>query len=188
MTHSHHVRTPAFLLRLRSLLSLAERLMLTLACFCVVAVILVTALDVIGRYVLNQALGWAYDTALVLMIGMVFLSIASLQAARGHVAVDVLYGHLPRGGKRVMACIHVIAGIFAFGVIGWMNIQYAAEAARSGWVYGGFGFIPTWLPYGCIGVGCSMMAVRMVEQLLSTLLDVDGSHSVENVSAAGLVR
>lgn len=162
--------------------------MLALACFCVLAIILVTAVDVIGRYALNQALGWAYDTALVLLIGLVFLSIPSIQAARGHVAVDVLYSHLPPMGKLSMACLHVLAGAFAFGLIGWKNLEYAVEAARMGWVYGGFGAIPTWVPYGCIGLGSTMMAVRMIEQLLAMLFGGTGSPNLHKAPAIEVVQ
>jgi len=169
MSKQSNSRSPWFLVRAQALLSALERMMLALASLCVLAVVLVTAVDVVGRYVFNQALGWAYDTALVLLIGMVFLSISSIQAARGHVAVEVLYQHLPPLGRLLMSCLHFVAGALGFGLIGWKNIEHAAEAARMGWVYGGFGAIPTWLPYGCIGVGSMLMAIRLVEQLIDLL-------------------
>jgi TRAP-type C4-dicarboxylate transport system permease small subunit len=171
MTDRHHSRSPSFLLHINSLLSAVEKLMLATAALCVIAILLVTAVDVVGRYALNHALGWAYDTALVLMVGMVFLSISSIQAARGHVAVEVLYEHLPPTGRWLTACLHVVAGAFGFFLIGWKNFEYAAEAARLGWVYGGFGAIPTWVPYGFISLGSFLMAIRMVEQLLRMLFE-----------------
>eukprot|EP01036_Dinobryon_divergens_P019739 gene19739-26972_t len=91
MTDRQRPRSPSILLSINSLLSAVESLMLAIATLCVGAILLVTVVDVFGRYALNHALGWAYDTALVLMVGTVFLSISSIQAARGHVAVEVLY-------------------------------------------------------------------------------------------------
>jgi TRAP-type C4-dicarboxylate transport system permease small subunit len=188
MTDRHHSRSPSFLLNINSLLSAVENLMLAIAALCVMAILLVTAVDVVGRYVLNQALGWAYDTALVLMVGTVFLSISSIQAARGHVAVEVLYDHLPPKGRWFMACLHVVIGAFGFFLIGWKNIEYAAEAARMGWVYGGFGVIPTWVPYGFIAIGSFLMAIRMVEQLLSMLFEGASSPLLNKNSTVVEVR
>ena len=67
MTNRQHKRSRAILFRLNSLMSFAENLMLMIAAICVLAILLVTAVDVFYRYALNQALGWAYDTVLVLM-------------------------------------------------------------------------------------------------------------------------
>lgn len=171
MNGKNHSRSPSFLLGADRLISVLEKLLLGVAGLCVLGILVVTALDVVGRYALNHALGWAYDTVLVLLIGMVFLSISSIQAARGHVAVEVLYEHLRPAGRLVMACVHVAVGALGFGLIGWKNIEYASEAARMGWVYGGFGAIPTWVPYGFIGLGSALMAVRMIEQLLTLLFE-----------------
>lgn len=171
MNGKNHSRSPSFLLWADRLISVLEKLLLGVAGLCVLGILVVTALDVVGRYALNHALGWAYDTVLVLLIGMVFLSISSIQAARGHVAVEVLYEHLRPAGRLVMACVHVAVGALGFGLIGWKNIEYASEAARMGWVYGGFGAIPTWVPYGFIGLGSALMAVRMIEQLLTLLFE-----------------
>jgi len=188
MTDKHHSRSPSFLVGADLLISRLEKLLLALAALCVLAILLVTTFDVIGRYAFNHALGWAYDTVLVLMIGMVFLSISSIQAARGHVAVEVLYEHLPPVGRLFMACLHVVVGAFGFGLIGWKNIEHAAEAARMGWVYGGFGAIPTWLPYGCIGVGSMLMAIRMAEQLLTMLFEGTSSPLLNKASTVEAVR
>lgn len=188
MTDRQRSRSPSILLSINSLLSAVESLMLAIAALCVGAILLVTAVDVVGRYALNHALGWAYDTALVLMVGTVFLSISSIQAARGHVAVEVLYDRLPPGGRLTMACLHVVVGAFGFFLIGWKNIEYAAEAARMGWVYGGFGVIPTWLPYGFISVGSFLMAIRMVEQLLSMLFEGSSSPLLNKNSTVVEVR
>ena len=188
MSQKANYHAPSLLVRAHSLLSALEGLMLAVASMCVLGIVLITAVDVVGRYAFNQALGWAYDTALVLMIAVVFLSISSIQAARGHVAVEVLYQHLPPMGRLVMACLHFVAGALGFGLIGWKNLEHAAEAARMGWVYGGFGAIPTWLPYGCIGVGSTLLAIRLVEQLLSMLLQGSQSHLLNKPIAPEVSR
>ena len=177
MTNRQHKRSRAILFRLNSLMSFAENLMLMIAAICVLAILLVTAVDVFYRYALNQALGWAYDTVLVLMLGLVFLSIASIQAAHAHVAVTALEKVLPIATRAPLACLRFIVGAFCFFLIGWKNVEYAIEAAGSGWVYGGFGAIPTWLPYGVIGIGSFLMAVRMVEQLLTVIYN--GTDSLQ---------
>jgi len=184
MTNPSHSPAPGFLAGTRAALSAVERLLLAVASLCVLAMILVTAIDVVGRYAFNRALGWAYDGALVLMIGLVFLSISSLQATRSHIAVEVMYQYLPPSVKFVLACVQFAAGAFGFGLIGWKNTEYAMEAAKMGWVYGGFGAVPTWVPYGFIGAGCLLMTLRLVLQLVVVVFEGRGSLLLSKTTVA----
>lgn len=152
-----------------------ERWCLFGAMGCVFGLILVTTADVIARYFLNRALGWAYDMSLVLLVGLCFLSISSVAARREHVGMELLVRKLPAPLRLVATLIAALVGLFAFGLIGWKTLEYAAEAARSGWVYGGFGIIPTWLPYGMIGLGSTLLAVRLALECVVALRDPAGS-------------
>jgi TRAP-type C4-dicarboxylate transport system permease small subunit len=136
------------------------------ASLCVLGLIVFTAADVVGRYAFGRAQGWVHDAALVLMIGLCFLSLAPLQRRMGNVAVQVFFFRLPPAPRRVVLCLQLGIGIAAAGVLGWRNTLYALEAWRMGWIYSGFGLIPTALPYGFIGGGCLLLALRLAVQLL----------------------
>jgi len=151
------------------LVRVLETVAVGLAGLCVLGLIAFTAADVAGRYAFGRAQGWVHDTALVLMIGLCFLSLAPLQARLGNVAVQVVFFRIPRGPRRVVLCLQLAVGIAAAGILGWRNTLYALEAWRMGWIYSGFGLIPTAVPYGFIGAGCLLLAVRLAVQLLQAV-------------------
>lgn len=157
-------------------LAFVENVALSLAALCVISVILMTAADVVGRYVFNRSLGWAYDGALVLMVGLCFLSAASVQARNGNVSVNFVHRLFPRNGRRLLALFQLLAVAFVLVLISWMNARYAMDAWRAGWVYGGFGIIPTWLPYSFIAFGSLLVALRALLQTVLVLIDDDAAR------------
>lgn len=146
-----------------------EAVGVAIAMLCMLGLIGFTSADVIGRYVFSRAQGWVHDTALVLMIGLCFLSLAPLQARMGNVAVQVFYYRMRMRRRRVTLCLQLAIGILAAGIIGWRNSLYAWEAWQMGWIYSGFGRIPTAVPYGFIGIGCLLLMMRMIVQFLQTV-------------------
>ena len=138
-----------------------ERWLLAGATGCVFGLIVITTADVIARYFFNRALGWAYDASLVLLVGLCFLSISSVAARREHVGMELIVQKFPPALKLGAAILASLTGVFSFGLIGWKALEYSIEAAQSGWVYGGFGKIPTWLPYGVIAIGSLLLSLRL---------------------------
>ena len=143
-----------------------ERWLVAAAAGCVFGLIVVTTADVIARYFLNRALGWAYDTSLVLLVGLCFLSMSSVAARREHVGMELIAQKLPPPLRLGAGVVASLTGVFSFGLIGWKALEYSIEAAQSGWVYGGFGKIPTWLPYGLIAIGSLLLSLRLLLEAL----------------------
>ncbi|MFM8554773.1 MAG: TRAP transporter small permease [Betaproteobacteria bacterium] len=141
---------------------------------CVFGLIVVTTADVVARYFLNRALGWAYDTSLVRLVGLCFLSIPSVAARREHVGMELIVQKFPPPLRLGAAILASLTGLFSFGLIGWKALEYAVEAAQSGWVYGGFGKIPTWLPYGVIATGSLLLSLRLALEALRVFRRRDG--------------
>jgi TRAP-type C4-dicarboxylate transport system permease small subunit len=154
---------------LRLTLLRVEKVFLALGVICVHAILVITSLDVIFRYFLNHALGWAFDTSAVLMVGIVFLSLAHVQSQKGHVAVGIIISRLPPNIRSLLPFLHGPVGIFAFALIGWKASEHAIEAVRLGWVYGLQVAIPMWIPYATIAVGSFLLCLRLFLEILLSI-------------------
>ncbi len=67
-----------------------------------VSLMLVTGVDVIGRYFLNQPLTGAFELTEMLLGALVFASLPLVSRVGGHVEVDLLMHFIPSSGKRVL--------------------------------------------------------------------------------------
>ena len=156
-------------LRIIALVAWFERWFLAGAIGCVFGLVIVTTADVISRYFLNRALGWAYDASLVLLVGLCFLSVSSVAARREHVGLELMVQRFPPSLRLGATVGAYLTGVFSFGLIGWKTLEYSIEAAQAGWVYGGFGIIPTWLPYGLIAVGSLLLSMRLTFEAVRSI-------------------
>jgi TRAP-type C4-dicarboxylate transport system permease small subunit len=86
---------------------------------------LVVAADVIGRYVFNRPLTGAFDTVELMMVILVFFSLAYCAAADGHVRVDVLHSRLPKRIQANLDSITFAASAFIVGLIFWRLVTRA---------------------------------------------------------------
>lgn len=90
------------------------RLLALLAGLCLVAMMLVTVVDVIGRYVFNAPIFGAQDLSELLLILVVFGSMAYCGRTDGHVAVDLFVGMF---GPALMRWIDVFVALASAGIL-----------------------------------------------------------------------
>ena len=84
---------------------------------CLGAIVVLIAVQVFCRYVLNAPLPWPEELASILFISMTYLGALVLPALRQHISVDVIYLMLPRLARRVLDVgTDLFCAVF-FGVI-----------------------------------------------------------------------
>jgi len=83
----------------------------SVAKYFVVALVVVTVIDVIARYVLNAPTVWGYETSVMLGGSIIVLGWGYNQLHGAHVRVEVFYTHLsPRG----QAIVNVLGALILF--------------------------------------------------------------------------
>jgi TRAP-type C4-dicarboxylate transport system permease small subunit len=105
-----------------------SRICMTLAVIGLFGIVIVVAMQVFGRYVLNDTPSWAESTALVLVLYVTMFGAAVGVRDAGHIGLESLIGMmLPESAQLwVEIPIHLLVG--AFGVLmAW----YASELALS---------------------------------------------------------
>lgn len=101
------------------LLKFLSRSLAVLACATLVFVLIVTFIDVVGRYFFNAPLGYAVELVQLGMGLLVLFALPLTTLERGHIAVDVLDGLLPRAGKAVLASFASLVGFAFLAVVAW---------------------------------------------------------------------
>ncbi|WP_254436072.1 TRAP transporter small permease [Ruegeria arenilitoris] len=119
--------------------------------------ILITCVDVIGRYFLNAPLAGAFELTEILLAALVFLALPLTTERREHIEVDLLNMAL---GKYAQRFLTAFAGLFSAALLAtfaWRLFTHAAKAAHDGAVSNALE-IPL-APFGYLaGVSCMVSA------------------------------
>lgn len=94
---------------------------------------LLTTLDVAGKYLLNRPIpGVAEIIASYFMISAVFLPLADTEKRGEPIAVDLFYERMPLGGRLLCNLLGIVLTAVFYGVMAWQNMQVALDAYAIG--------------------------------------------------------
>ena len=135
---------------------------LALATICAVillAMMGITLIDVVGRYLFNSPLIGATELTELMLVGVVFLGLPAVTLDRAHVSVSLLSDRLPARFQPLREFILSIVIAALLTAIGWRIFQQGNQIAG----YGGttetldFPLAPVaWFCAVCIGVSALM--------------------------------
>ncbi|WP_096703270.1 TRAP transporter large permease subunit [Magnetospirillum sp. 15-1] len=124
----------------------------------------VLTFGVVMGHLTGRGLLWQDEVTVFLISGAVFLSAASVQARRGHVAIDVLDHAFPYAKELRHGVVE--AGILAFCLIfAWKSGMLLAEAVQEGQTSHSAWGPPLWIPYSVLTAGMALLALQMVLQV-----------------------
>ncbi|MBK7059731.1 MAG: TRAP transporter small permease [Rubrivivax sp.] len=110
----------------------AERLLGIVAALLLVALTLLTCIDVIGRYFLDRPLTGAFELTELAMGALVFSSLPLVSLHRQQVTVDLFEWLIPRAWRRVQNAIIDLSAAACVGVIAWQLWRRAVNMAAAG--------------------------------------------------------
>lgn len=150
------------------LLAAIERVALFVAALTFFAMMAVTVVDVVMRYVFNAPLTWSFELiGTYLMAAAFFLAVSATQARKQHVNVDVIARLLP---PRLQAGALAVAGILVivmFALIWWAGAANFWEAWRDGLTSDGAIAWPLWPVYLLIPLGLTPLLGRLALELVA---------------------
>jgi TRAP-type transport system small permease protein len=137
------------------------------------AIMLLGAGDVIGRYVFNHPLTGAMEIESLLMGLIVFAGWAYITSNKGHVSVDILSRHYPARVKAIVNCVSLILTLLLFGLIAWKNIFIASDDFQKGITVDVIGISPA--PFKIIiAIGAIFLCIECLIQLVHTATKIIG--------------
>ena len=164
-----HPRMPGVLGALEAAVGRVNRAIMVLGGVALVLACLVLSYSVGVRYVLRVPTEWQDETAVFLIVGATFFSAASVQARRGHVAIEAITGLLPAAVNRVRLFVADLASFVFCAFFAWKSWSLLREAWVDGQTSSSTWGPPLWIPYALMSVGMSLLVAQIMLQLVKAL-------------------
>lgn len=133
--------------------------------FIIMAVMLLTVADVFGRRFLNKPVTGSYEISQLVLVIIVFTTIAYCQLLKGHITIDLLVSRLQRRIQDVINSIVYVLFLVTFGLLSWQLFVYALEALQKKEVSGTI-LIPVY-PFAFIAaIGCTLLCLIVLTHLM----------------------
>lgn len=150
---------PAVLERAREALYLIAKIAWIVAAVGIFATMVIICYDVLARYVLSEPSEWVFQSASSGLLAIAFLALPYLYARDDHIAVDLVYDHLPRTVRLVSAWIvRVIAIVFGL-VLAWYGLDLVRSASEAGLRTSGAFSLPVSVVSAPMAVGGALLAL-----------------------------
>src|SRR5712692_2358457 len=122
--------------------------------------------SVIVRYFLKISTDWQDEMSVFLIVGAVFMSAAAIQAGRGHVAIEAIFGLLPPHVNMIRQILVDIASLAFCAFFAWKSWLLLLEAWVEGFHSGSTWGPPLWIPYSLMTVGMALLSLQIVLQVV----------------------
>lgn len=136
---------------------------------CIALTLIVTAANVIGRYLLNAPIRGAEELTGFLMVAMLMLGASEAHRRGEHIAVDVIESTLTPGRRRLMAVLAELAVIVVSVTIAWTGWQTVSFSRAFGSYSAGYMQMPMWIVQLPLVIGGAALAMTAALKLFSLL-------------------
>ena len=107
------------------------RFLMIIAATVLMSMMLLTALDVVLRYVFNRPISGAFELVEYMMAILIPFSIVYCADQRGHVAVELILGRFPKKIQTIFDSATTLATMLFAILIAWQNVIYFRETYAS---------------------------------------------------------
>jgi TRAP-type C4-dicarboxylate transport system permease small subunit len=125
--------------------------------------------SVIVRYFLKISTDWQDEMSVFLIVGAVFMSAAAIQAGRGHVAIEAIFGLLPPHVNMIRQILVDVASLAFCAFFAWKSWLLLLEAWVEGFHSGSTWGPPLWIPYSLMTVGMTLLSLQILLQVVHGL-------------------
>lgn len=115
-----------------NILGLFSYFLSRLGCVALFAMMCLTLVDVVGRYVFNSPILGAFEITEFMVLVMVFSFLGYAQAQKAHVTVDIVYDRFPANARRIIAVANYIISFIVMLIVCWMGFEKAVETWQTG--------------------------------------------------------
>ena len=151
-------------------LTLVNRVIVVMSSIALVIASIVLTYSVASRYFLHLSTDWQDELSVFLIVGAVFMSSASVQERRGHIAIEAIVGLLPAGVNHVRQLMVDGASFVFCAFFAWKSWSLLAEAWTENFHSESTWGPPLWIPYSLMTVGMTLLAVQILMQVLLALM------------------
>jgi len=150
-------------------LALVNHVIVVLSSIALVVASFVLTYSVASRYFLHFSTDWQDELSVFLIVGAVFMSSASIQARRGHVAIEAIVGLLPPGVNHARQIVVDGASFVFCAFFAWKSWLLLHEAWTENFHSESTWAPPLWIPYSLMSVGMTLLALQLLMQIVLAL-------------------
>lgn len=134
--------------------------------------------EVVLRYVFNNPIQGYIDIMDMMMVALVFLTLAYCQQTGGHIRMEIFMTRVLVGGRRYHAVelFHLAVSLAAFGIIAYFSTSEAFHAYKIGDVTMTV-HLPTWPARITLALGSIVLCLRFILQMFTS-----GRHVVVGIN------
>ena len=125
--------------------------------------------EVVGRYVFNHPVPGSYEISELMMIGVVFLALAHVQALKQHIRIDIIAPLLKPKIRLLLDLCAYLLGLFLFIIMAWQGVPWAWQSWSSGEYYVGLLEVPLWPAKSLFVIGISLLCIRLFLHFIEDL-------------------
>lgn len=115
-----------------NILGLFSYVLSRLGCVALFAMMCLTVVDVVARYVFNSPILGAFEITEFMILVMVFSFLGYAQAQKAHVTVDILYDRFPATVRKTIRIFNYIISFIVILIVCWMGFEKAVETFQTG--------------------------------------------------------
>ena len=142
------------------------------AALAILAVLILTAINVTGRYLFTAPLRGAEEMTGFLVVAMVMFGAAEAYRRGDHIRIDLLTERLgPTGARWVDILSHIAVAAFAVNLLR-TGLHTVAFSRSFGAYSAGYLEIPMWIPQSALVIGGALLLAMALLKLIETLLSI----------------
>ncbi|MBK6787410.1 MAG: TRAP transporter small permease subunit [Betaproteobacteria bacterium] len=130
--------------------------------------------DAVLRYAFNRPVAGTLEGVELLLVFAVFLSLAATQAARGHVAVDIVAGRLRGKPRAALQAFTAALGVLLFAVVSWATGDMAIRSWQMGESAAGLIPFPIYPSRTLVALGSLLLAIELLCEFARALVSLCG--------------
>jgi TRAP-type transport system small permease protein len=135
------------------------------------AMMMLTVVDVVGRYFFNHPVMGAFELTEFLVLILIFSFLAHSQANKSHVSVDILFQHFPKRLQTVISVFNHLICLCFMGLVTYMGYRRALEIKGFGEATSNLGI--TKYPFAFFVVfGCAVLSIEYLRDLIGLFSDI----------------
>jgi TRAP-type C4-dicarboxylate transport system permease small subunit len=132
--------------------------------------------SVIVRYFLKISTDWQDEMSVFLIVGAVFMSAAAIQAGRGHVAIEAIFGLLPPHVNMIRQILVDVASLAFCAFFAWKSWTLLHEAWVDDYHSGSTWGPPLWIPYSLMTIGMTLLSIQILFQVMDEVRRWSGAR------------
>jgi TRAP-type C4-dicarboxylate transport system permease small subunit len=138
------------------------------------ALMLITGIDVIGRYLFQRPLVGAFEMSELALAIMVLFGWGYNQAIKGHIDIDLLYKRLPLSVQTILDFLTPLLGLALFSFVSWQAVKFTLDSIGWGEATEML-HMPVWIFKLTIFIGAVSISLQFVVDIITACRKVRGN-------------